>query len=72
VTGDVANGPRIPGSLPAGSGSVARVAGTDDFVVVVRWDDDLSGSAGTDCAALDPNAVQDPNDLDCYILRVGF
>jgi len=72
VTGDIDNGTKIPGSLPSGAGAVAREAGTTNFRVIVRWDDDLSGSTDTDCAALDPNDVQDPDDLDCFVLTMTF
>jgi len=71
VTGDIDNGTKIPGSLPAGVGSVVRGTGTN-FNVIVRWDDDLSGSTDTDCAAQDPNDVQDPDDLDCFVLTMTF
>lgn len=71
VTGYSAE-PMVPGSLPAGRGAVARVAGTNDFTITIRWDDDLSGSDDDDCTALDPDAVQDEDDLDCYVLTMGF
>lgn len=60
---------KMPGSLPAASAEVLDVAG--EYIILVRWDDDLDGSTGTVCAALDPNAVQDPDDLDCYALNLG-
>lgn len=60
---------KIPGSLPDASGEVLDQDG--DYVIVVRWDDDLSGSTGTSCEALDPGADQDSNDLDCYVLNLG-
>mgnify|MGYP001817507360 CR=1 FL=1 len=66
VTGNIASGTRTPGSLPSGTGSVARQAGTDNFLITVRWDDDLSGSSGTNCP------VQSAADLDCYTLLVSF
>lgn len=53
------------GSLPSGSGEIEN-SGGGVYVITVRWDDDLSGSTGTDCAPADPN------DLDCYALTVGF
>jgi type IV pilus assembly protein PilV len=72
VTGNIASGTKTPGSLPSGSGSVARIPGTQNFVVTVRWDDDLSGSTGTNCA-MDPNSpAQTAADLDCYRLTVAF
>lgn len=69
VTG-IVDDEKIPGSLPAGTGAVARVNGTNDFTITVRWDDDLSGSSGTDCTDLDPEADQDEDDLDCFVLEL--
>jgi type IV pilus assembly protein PilV len=38
-----------PGSLPDGKGAVELLAGTTlELNIIVRWDDDLSGSTGTD------------------------
>ncbi len=51
-------------SLPAATGQVTRIVGTNTFVVTVRWDDDRSGSAGTNCP------VVTAGDLDCYRLNV--
>ena len=51
-------------TLPAATGQVTRNAGTNTFVVTVRWDDDRSGSAGTSCP------VQNASDLDCFQLNV--
>jgi type IV pilus assembly protein PilV len=51
--------------LPAGSGAVAAVTGsTNEFEIIVRWDDDRSGSTGTTC----PPA--DADDLDCHTVIV--
>ncbi len=50
--------------LPSGRGEVTRVAGTNTFVLTVRWDDDRSGSTGTNCP------TQSTNDLECYQLNV--
>ena len=61
-----ADGVPVPGSLPSASGAVARIGSTNDFLVTVRWDDDLSGSTGTNCPP------QDSADLDCYQLTVAF
>lgn len=61
---------RIPGSLPNASGAVTTNA-DGEYIIVVRWDDDLSGSTGTDCEALDPSADQDADDLECYVLNLG-
>lgn len=61
----------IPGSLPAASGEVYRDAASGEYLVLVRWDDDLSGSSGTECAALDPDTVHNPDDLDCFALNLG-
>lgn len=61
---------RQPGSLPAGAAVVELLAGTTvAFNIVVRWDDDLSGSTGTNCADL-TGVTQEPRDLDCYVLRL--
>jgi len=61
----------VPGSLPAASGEVYRDATTGEFRVLVRWDDDLSGSSGRECAALNPQTVHNPGDLDCFALNLG-
>ena len=50
--------------LPVGSGQVTRNAGTNTFVLTVRWDDDRSGSAGTNCP------TQSTSDLECYQFNV--
>jgi type IV pilus assembly protein PilV len=50
--------------LPSGSGEVTRVAGTNTFVLTVRWDEDRSGSAGTNCPK------QTAADLECYRFNV--
>jgi len=50
--------------LPSATGQVTRNAGTNTFVVTVRWDDDRGGSSGTNCPVLTPA------DLDCYQLNV--
>ncbi|MCH8106667.1 MAG: type IV pilus modification protein PilV [Proteobacteria bacterium] len=54
----------LDASLPSATGQVARVAGTNTFIVTVRWDDDRSGSTGINCP------VQSAGDLDCYQLNV--
>lgn len=66
ITGNIASGTRTPGSLPSGSGSVAQIGTTNEFSVTVRWDDDLSGSTGTDCPPLDDT------DMECLQLTVRF
>jgi type IV pilus assembly protein PilV len=48
----------------AGSGG----AKTDDFLITLRWDDDRSGSTGTEC---DP-ARRSADDLDCWQMTVSF
>jgi type IV pilus assembly protein PilV len=50
--------------------STAGVGGalTDDFQVTVLWDDDRSGSTGTEC---DP-AKRTEADLDCWQVTVSF
>lgn len=50
--------------LPSGKGEVTRNAGTDTFVVTVRWDEDRSGSSGTNCP---PKSA---SDLECYQFNV--
>ncbi len=50
--------------LPVGSAQVTRNAGTNTFVLTVRWDDDRSGSTGTNCP------TQSTNDLECYQFNV--
>lgn len=50
--------------LPVGSAEVTRNAGTNTFVLTVRWDDDRSGSTGTNCP------TQSTNDLQCFQLNV--
>ncbi len=74
VTGGIDDGDKIPGALPSGVGSVVRLAGgpPSNFQVIVRWDDDLSGSTGTGCLALDPTTVPDPDNLDCYVVTIMF
>lgn len=61
---------KIPGSLPNASGEVTT-NDAGEYIIVVRWDDDLSGSTGTDCEALDPDDDQDADDLECYVLNFG-
>jgi type IV pilus assembly protein PilV len=51
--------------LPSGSGEVAAVTGsTTEFEIIVRWDDDRSGSTDENC----PPA--DDDDLDCHTVIV--
>jgi type IV pilus assembly protein PilV len=50
--------------LPSGRGEVTRNAGTDTFVLTVRWDEDRSGSTGTTCPP------QSAADLECFRLNV--
>ncbi len=61
---------KVPGSLPAASGEVLLNAG-DEYIIIVRWDDDLDGDTSKACTALDPQAVQGADDLDCYALNLG-
>jgi hypothetical protein len=60
---------KVPGSLPAASGEV--LLDTGEYIILVRWDDDLDGDTGEECAALDPAEVQGEDDLDCYALNLG-
>jgi type IV pilus assembly protein PilV len=56
---------QVTAVLPSGSGQVALLAGSANiFVLTVRWDEDRSGSAGTNCPALTAA------DLECYRLNV--
>jgi len=52
--------------LPSGSGRVTRQAGSNTFVLTVRWDDDRSGSGGRNCPTLSAS------DLECYQFSVTF
>jgi type IV pilus modification protein PilV len=60
----------IPGLLPSGSGTVelspVQPAVGTSFDIILRWDDDRSGSADTTCPAVDAD------DLDCYTLTITF
>ena len=50
--------------LPSASGQVTRNAGTNTFVLTVRWDEDRSGSTGTTCPSTSAA------DLECYRFNV--
>lgn len=50
--------------LPSGKGEITRNAGTNTFVITVRWDEDRSGSTGVTCP---PKSA---NDLECYQFNV--
>jgi type IV pilus assembly protein PilV len=63
------DGTKVPGSLPTANGQVYTDAG--EYIILVRWDDDLDGDAGEECAALDPDSAQGLDDLDCYALNLG-
>ncbi|MCP4078061.1 MAG: type IV pilus modification protein PilV [Gammaproteobacteria bacterium] len=52
-------------ALPSPAGEIIRVNGTNTFEVTVRWDDDRSGSSGTNCP------VQTSDDLECYRFNVS-
>ncbi len=52
------------GFLPSGSGEITQSG--DAFTITVRWDDDLSGSTGTDCDSTDVD------DLNCYKIQMEF
>lgn len=49
---------QVTAVLPSGSGQVTRIAGSNTFVLTVRWDDDRSGSTGTNCPTLSTNDLQ--------------
>ena len=51
-------------NLPLGKGQVARNGGTNTFTLTVRWDEDRSGSTGTNCPRLSAA------DLECYQIEV--
>jgi type IV pilus assembly protein PilV len=55
---------RYPAMMTSGSGEVSQVAGTNEFAIIVRWDDDRSGSTEKNCP---PRSALD---LDCYQLSV--
>jgi len=50
--------------LPSGRGQVTRNIGTNTFVLTVRWDEDRSGSTGTNCPQ------QSAADLECYRFNI--
>ncbi len=54
----------LAAALPLATGVVTRVGATNTFIVTVRWDDDRSGSTGTNCP------VQSSADRECYQFRV--
>ena len=47
-------------NLPLGRGQVARIGASRTFSLTVRWDEDRSGSTGTNCPK------QSAADLECY------
>ena len=51
-------------NLPRGQGLVVRVGTSRTFTLTVRWDEDRSGSSGTNCPK------QSAADLECYQLDV--
>ena len=55
---------QVTAVLPAGSAVVTRVGTTNTFVLTVRWDEDRSGSSGTNCPQLSAA------DLECYRFNV--
>jgi type IV pilus assembly protein PilV len=55
---------QVTAVLPSGSGQVTRNAGTNIFVLTVRWDENRSGSTGTNCPK------QSAADLECYRFNV--
>ena len=50
--------------LPAPTAVAVRLAGTDTFRLTLRWDEDRSGSSGTNCPP------QSDADLECYRVEV--
>jgi type IV pilus assembly protein PilV len=65
----------LTASLPSASSAIARTttagtggATTHNFLVTIRWDDDRSGSTGTEC---DP-AQKTSADLDCWQITVSL
>ncbi len=58
---------QIEGSLPSGSGEVARKTGTTNtFVLTVRWDADNSGSTGKNCP------IATSADLECVQIELSI
>ena len=55
---------QVTAVLPSGTGQIARNAGTNTFVLTVRWDEDRSGSTGLNCPGLTAA------DLECYRFNV--
>jgi type IV pilus assembly protein PilV len=55
---------QVTAVLPSGTGAVTRIVGTDTFVLTVRWDEDRSGSSGTNCPK------QSAADLECYRFNI--
>jgi len=55
---------QVTAVLPSGSGEVTRNAGTNIFVLTVRWDEDRSGSEGVACPK------QSAADLECYRFNI--
>jgi len=51
-------------NLPLARGQVVRVGASRTFTLTVRWDEDRSGSSGTNCPK------QSAADLECYQLDV--
>ena len=55
---------QVTAVLPSGTGAVTRIVGTNTFVLTVRWDEDRSGSSGTNCPK------QSEADLECYRFNI--
>jgi type IV pilus assembly protein PilV len=55
---------QLSDALPLASGEVTRNAGSNTFVITVRWDEDRNGSTGTDCP------TKSTADLECYRFNV--
>jgi type IV pilus assembly protein PilV len=56
---------QVTAVLPSGRGQVAPLAaGSNIFVLTVRWDEDRSGSTGTNCP------IQSAADLECFRLNI--
>ncbi|WP_371375183.1 type IV pilus modification protein PilV [Thalassotalea aquiviva] len=54
----------VKGTLPSGAGEITQT--TDTITILVRWDQDMSGSTGTNCP------VESDQDLDCLSLTLGL
>jgi len=60
-----------PGSLPSGTGTITVASNV--ATILVRWDDDLSGSTNSsDCNNSNVDGTGSGSDLDCYQVSIEF